>query len=396
MVHGSGHVHHAHTAVVYGYDGWGTYYLRRRLVGCVCFWIWFVIVIIIAGSSVGSTVGTSGSSGAGSLQYYYEQTSIVGIDVNFVCSTLQLKYNGYNPDGTADLYALSEPPMLSAGPNITLESSYSMYVYTYESWSYYMYEGTVASLDVCHISSGQSAAKLLMIRGKRNFNNWKLYNTDTYAYQTYDIPDCQNHFVNMFTVPQGSSDVWYVVLDSTDADSTSYEVDILLYTQQYQIEGQYILNLCSVNYVFDSCTIPASNGATYLLSVGSPGFNYDYTDTVKIKCSCITNAGILAAVIVGPIVFVMIVITILTIILVCCCLKRKKKYAVANPSGTVQQPVRNVITVQQGTVIQPSVPTERSPIYPTQPGVPPPYAPAPSTIPYQPSGYQPVNYGTAQ
>jgi hypothetical protein len=386
--------------VVYGYDGWGTYYYRRRFVGCVCFWIWFVIVIIITGSIVGSTVGTRGSSGTGSLQYYYEQTSIVGKDVNFVCPILQLEYSrngfGFNPDGMADLYALSKPPMLSAGPNITLESYSSLYVYKYKSWSYYMYEGTVASLDVCHISSGQSTAKLLMIRGKSNFNNWKLYDTDTYVYQKYDILDCRQNFVNRFTVPQGSSDVWYVVLDSTDADSTSYEVDILLYTQQYQIEGQYILNLCSVNYVFDSCTIPASNGATYLLSVGSPGFNYDYTDTVKIKCSCITNAGILAAVIVGPIVFVMIVITILTIILVCCCLKRKKKYAVANPSGTVQQPVRNVITVQQGTVIQPSVPTERSPIYPTQPGVPPPYAPAPSTIPYQPSGYQPVNYGTAQ
>ena len=395
MVHGSGHVHHAHTAVVYGYDGWGTYYYRRRLVGCVCFWIWFVIVIIITGSIVGSTVGTRGSSGTGSLQYYYEQTSIVGKDVNFVCPILQLEYSrdgyGINTEGTADLYALSEPPILSAGPNITLESYSSLYVYKYKSWSYYMYEGTVASLDVCHISSGQSTAKLLMIRGKSNFNNWKLYNTDTYVYQKYDIPDCQHHFVNRFTVPQGSSDVWYVVLDAgTDADSTPHDVDILLYTQQYQIKDQYVLDHCRVSAFSALCTIPASNGATYALSVGPPGHSHDYTNTVKLKCSCITNTGILAAVIVCPVVFLIIVTTILTIILVCCCLK-KKKYAIVNPNGTVQQPLRNVVTVKQGTVIQPLVPTEKNLIYPTQPRAPPPYVPAPSTFPCQPSGYQPAN-----
>ena len=403
MPHGSGHVgggsagiHHATHAVSYGYGGWGTYWLQRRLIRGVFFCIFAVVaIVIIVGSTIGSTVGTGGSDDSTGQTYYPGETSIINTGSNGLCSSLKL--SSETGSTTLHLYSLSKPPVLAPGHDIDPISETYTWVYDYSSWSYYLHEGSNISVDICRSepSSIKNPASVLLIRGTQNFNQWKKHYNSVYVYQTYHVTDesCPTSTTFSFTISSGLSDVWYVVVKHEYYYGEDFSIDLIFHTTEYKVIQQDVLNTCYLCFTCLSCTIPTTQGATYLL-VSDASYFTDYTETFTADVRCVISTGALAGIIIGSIAFVVIVIVIFTsVIICCCCCKRKKSPAV--PAGAEVQP-RRVVTVCTGTVIGRSAANERTPV---NPNAPPSYTPAPLPTgppPYTPSTYQPANYGSVQ
>ena len=404
MAYGSGHVgggvHHATHAVSYGYGGWGTYWLQRRLIRGIFFCIFAVVaIVIIVGSTVGSTVGTGGSDDSTSQTYYPGETSIISKGSNALCSSLKL--TSFASFTALNLYSLSKPPVLAPGDDIDPISDTSTWVYSYSSWSYYLHEGSIISLDICRQkqSSIKNSASVLLIRGTRNFNQWKKHYNNVYAYQTHRVSDesCPTHTAFNFTISSGLSDVWYVVVNNEYDYGEEFSINLIFHTTEYKVIQQDVLNSCHLCAACYSCTIPTTQGATYLL-VADTSYLTDYTDTFTADVRCVITTGAIVGIVVGSVAFVVIVIVIITSVIICCCCCKKKKSPAVQAGAEVQP--RRVVTVCTGTVIGRSAADERTPVNPRSlPNAPPPYTTAPPPTappPYRPSTYQPANYGSVQ
>ena len=394
-------MHHATHAVSYGYGGWETYWLQRRLIrGILCFIFTFIAISIIIGCIVAITVGTVGSGDTTGQTYYPGETSIISKGSNALCSNLKL--TSFASFTALNLYSLSKPPVLAPGDDIDPISDTSTWVYSYSSWSYYLHEGSIISLDFCRQeqSSIEDSASVLLIRGTRNFNQWKKHYDNVYVYQTHRVSDesCPTHTAFNFTISSGLSDVWYVVVNNEDYYGERFSINLIFHTTEYKVIQRDVLNSCHLCAACYSCTIPTTQGATYLL-VADTSYLTDYTDTFTADVRCVISTRSLAGIIVSSTVFVITIFVIITFItfIICCCCKRKKSPAVQ--AGAEVQP-RRVVTVCTGTVIGRSAADERTPVNPRLlPNAPPPYTtPPPPTAPppYRSSTYQPANYGSVQ
>ena len=358
----------------YYYNGSPGYAYRRAYnCACACFWILLAIILVIV--IVPSALGTTGDFK--NYAYAPGDTRIVEDISETLCSGVSLSRKSTY---SSRLYSLSKEPTLSSSSSFSVESrsetveSSDGYLY----WGYLMYDGSMFSVNMC-IHSTSGSLSLLFIKGRSNFKKWTDNGQERFIHTTNSIlASCPSSAPPIsFTVPAGQGDDWYIVVYNRGSRFGTFDFVLNVNRTKYTFNSNDIIDSCSP-VSRSSCSIPVSSGATYLVQV-DPGESPNYEDNVDIRVDCVANGGVIAVIVIVPLLFFAGVIVACIIVLVCI-VKMQKRKQVEN--GTNTAPVG--VTAPTGTTVTvtSTVPTQ-PPVNPEYSSAPPPYTyPATNPPPY--------------
>ena len=304
------------------------HYLRIRFAVCVCMGL-LALVAIITTVTLLLTIGGKDHDyrDAEDSSYFPGETRIINeIFSDFICSFVKLASSGVTPVTAVHFYSLLKPPGLGAGNIFTVVNTSSMPVSGYLSWSHYLHEESVISLNTCSTDLSSPPSSVLLIHGTDNYRDWTLYKSSWYVHKKYSLVGSCPTYTNVhFVVPNRLDGVWYIVLVNAHYSTVTFGIHLTFHTTEYKINPNSVLYSCSIENMSRMCMIPSSNEAIYLIEVGPPKENFSYTDTFTANVACVVNGGVIAGIVVGPFVVLIIVVGIIMTVIFFYCLRRKKK-----------------------------------------------------------------------
>ena len=381
--HGWGHRHHhRHHPRHFGGPGWTywwmpTYYYYgspgyayRRAYICACAWFWIFLVCLLLIIILPAVIGTSGDY----QRYAYApgDTRIVSGISESLCNGISLTDRStYTPT----LYSLKRNPRLNSTSFFTVPShpiktvdGKDGYVY----WSYYLHEGSRFSVTTCLLFSRSrfSSLRLLLIKGRRNFNSWtnngRANRVFTTTFISANCPSTSSPI--SYTVPPGHEDDWYIVVYNSGSSSLprTFQITISVNRTEYTIVPSDVRQECTPSGT-SPCSIPITGGDTYLVRI-DPGSSPNYEDNVDICLNCVVNGGVIAAIVIVPTLFF---VGLIVVVVAICCFVRRNEKASTTPASTDTTTTTTAMTVnaQPPVNAQPTDPTQP----PVNPSVPPPY-----------------------
>ena len=392
---GHHHLHHHHRRHYGGgWWWWGrpgyyyenpAYYAYRRAWSCACFWIWLVVFLVIVAIAVGVYFGSSSSSRSAN-DFTPGATRIMpSVDSTF-CSRISL--SGSNPSLLATLYSLSSRPILNGWNNFTLQETASVPFIGHAFYQFFMRKGSTANGTSCiPTSSSVSSLQLLIIRGKSNFDSWVNSRRSSLALNRFTI-SARCPVTNSFTFTATTDDYFYFVYYNSFAFSGSVTVNLQFHRKEYTVDQSAIINSCL--YGGSSCSIPTSAGATYLLVVDD---RLSALITGDFSTGCVANGGIIAVIVIVPLLVLALVVGVFVAVFCCWCYKHTKRAKEAAPATPSAAPASTVPLVQPAP---PEAPPGTYVNVNTTPTAPPPYSPnypTDGTAPY-PTPHWPQHHPT--
>ena len=374
--------HHHHHRGGWWWWGWGGpgyyygspgYYAYRRIWGCACFWIWLLVALVIVAISVGASVGPSSKSSE--RHYTPGDTRLAPVDSTF-CSGISV--SGSNPLLEATFYALYRPPALTSWNNFTLfESSVAVPRRGYVYYQFYLHRGSTANGSSC-IPPGSLVTSLqfLIIKGTSNFNSWVKRPSTSRTVQSYTVRQTCPSSLN-FKFQVTTDDYYFFVYYNSGGFSGSVRPDILFHSTEYTLNQSAVLRSCHYDGIFP-CSISTSARATYMLVVSGQQPATEFSD---FSLDCIANGGIIAAIVLVPLLVLALVVS-MVIVLACYCRYKHGKKAATTTTSTgpsasdpmIQPAQPEVPTAATVVNVTTNAPPAYNPNYPTDAAAPPPYA----------------------
>ena len=383
MPHGGGHHRHHHHPQHNNFRSpWEPPYINGSPAytyncACVCCGILLAITLcyIVFASCIIVLLGTSGDF----KNYVYApgDTRIVEGISETLCSGVSLSRNSTY---SCRLYSLSKEPTLSSYSSFSVESrsetveSSDGYLY----WRYFMYAGSMFSVNMC-IRSTSGSLSLFFIKGSPNFKKWTDNGQERFIHTSKSISaSCPSSAPPIsYRVPVGQGDNWYIVVYNRGSRFGTFDFVLNVKRTEYTFNSNDIIDSCSP-VSGSSCSIPVSSGATYLVQV-DPGESPNYEDNVDIHVDCVANGGVIAVIVIVPSLF-FAGVTVASIIVVVCIYKIQKRKQVENRTNTA--PVGSTAPTGTTVTVTSTVPPQ-PPANPEYSSAPPPYTyPATNPPPY--------------
>ena len=230
----------------------------------------------------------------------------------------------------ATLYLLNRYPSLSANDeNFNFSRPRNRFTTEgdYWDWNFYLNKGSKALFKACYDSDSSffSGVTFYVIKGTKNFNDWKgdPYNQDNVIYSENVSPQCKNISYDV-TV----SDRYYFAFYSHTYYRLWLDIDFQFERTVYEISSDSVVQNCNIPLDgSSSCSIgvPMSSGYTALLSLNT-SHPVDYTEGVDIEISCQPRAWLYAVIVLCTILPVAVIV-VSVIVCMCVVVKRgKRKY----------------------------------------------------------------------
>lgn len=234
-----------------------------------------------------------------------------------------------SPFSNGTLYVLNGRPSLSDVEHFNISRSTSSgSAGDQTSWNYYLNAGSNVSVNACLSDQSSDTGKITyyLIRGSRNFENWK---TNPYDY-----------FVHFKTLYSTCTQIAYSVLDGDmfyfvlyrAAASSSVNFNIDFQRRVYHISPDAVTQKCSFPLDGQSrCSVgvPFSSRYAILLSLNTT-LPVDRDTQATITVSCQTRGWFYAMIVLCS---VLPVLTCIICTIVCCCIRvrrRRNQYAALN------------------------------------------------------------------
>lgn len=239
-----------------------------------------------------------------------------------------------NFQSNATLYLLtSQPPLTDLEIfNTSRRASLNSDSTNYQSWNFYMNNGSVVSLDACYRDSSNFDIAFYLIKGSSNHNKWTKNPGSSHAVKYSRLSSqCQK-----ISYRVQNSDLYFFVFYLKPKYHSVALVDIEFNFNRtvYHISLGSVVQNCS--FPLDgksSCfiSVPMSSSYTALLSLNTTR-PVDYNDGANVQISCQPRAWLYAVIILST-MLVVIAIVLSVVAGVCYKIKRGKKQSYSPLEG---------------------------------------------------------------
>ena len=311
LLHQHGHGHHRSDQR----EGWGQRW-------CWCFVsVLFVALVVLVLMAV-SLYYSDDTEADITRKYSPGDTHLVSYSSTF-CKSLSVRSDQLD----MSLYLLDKAPNLSARHNFTLLQVYDSDAESYNYEDFYLYPGSVFTLDDATVVKGSTSATFYLIRGSNNFLSWKRYHSDEYAIHVVTFSDkASGHY----TYSVSKEDRYYFAF--TSKSDCTIRAEMTFNRTEYAVTASDIVRQCSVNITnnVSSCSVPVSLSSRNFALLQAPlpyqslsGVSWNQTNSISNICG--TRVWMYVTIVAVPFVCLLVLLVGLFAVCVLCRRSRSRR-----------------------------------------------------------------------
>ena len=234
--------------------------------------------------------------------------------------------------GPSVLYALNAEPMLTSIDSFTFHRSEVLNnSRTYYEWNLHFYSGSEIQVSAC-ILNGNGSAVLYLIKGKDEFNDWKLHSQMNSVVNCLEIDStCPSKDFKII-----EEDQYFLVFQINGSDAVNMTIDVSANRTEYTVKSEAQLDRRRFSASDSSSVQTPLIGSSYILLVyGNSSESPEYWNVIASQLAtditCEPRIWLYVVVAVGPVLVLLLCIACIVCCVCTICRCRKRMSSERNP-----------------------------------------------------------------